>query len=110
MFGFVGFPLTGGFWGTFLVFRAAYEHGWVWLMIVGVVATVVSLYYYLAVVRAMYMRMGAEIRLAPAGGSPPREGLLTTAVVGALAVTVASFFVVQPLIDGARDAANALPF
>ena len=110
MLGFVGFPLTGGFWGKFLVFRAAYEHGWVWLMIVGVVATVVSLYYYLAVVRAMYMRMGAEIRLAPAGGSPPREGLLTTAVLGALAVTVASFFVVQPLIDGARDAANALPF
>jgi NADH-quinone oxidoreductase subunit N len=111
MLGFVGFPLTGGFWGKFLVFRAAYERGWVWLMIVGVVATVVSLYYYLAVIRSMYMRMGAEIRLAPvAGGSPPREGLLTTAVVAALGVTVASFFVVQPLIDGARDAANALPF
>ena len=115
MLGFVGFPLTGGFWGKFLVFRAAYERGWVWLMIVGVVATLVSLPYYLAVVRAMYLRTGAELRLSRpttviAGGSPPREGLLTAAVVGALGVTVASFFVVQPLIDGARSAARALPF
>jgi NADH-quinone oxidoreductase subunit N len=115
MLGFVGFPLTGGFWGKFLVFRAAYDRGWVWLMIVGVVATLVSLPYYLAVVRAMYLRTGAELRLSgpttvAAGGSPPREGLLTAAVVGALGVTVASFFVVQPLIDGARSAARALPF
>ena len=31
-------------------------------MIVGVVATLVSLYYYLAVIRAMYMRPAAELR------------------------------------------------
>ncbi len=116
MLGFVGFPLTGGFWGKFLVFRAAYDRGWVWLMLVGVVATVVSLPYYLSVVRAMFLRTGAELGLAGAtpspvaGGSPPRERLLTAAVLAALGVTVASFFVVQPIIDGARDAAHALPF
>jgi NADH:ubiquinone oxidoreductase subunit 2 (subunit N) len=115
MLGFIGFPLTGGFWGKFLVFRAAYDRGWVWLMIVGVVATLVSVPYYLAVLRAMYLRSGAELRLSrttpvAAGGSPPREGWLTSAVIGALGVTIASFFAVQPLIDGARDAANALPF
>src|SRR5438045_4866944 len=111
MLGFIVFPLAGGCWGKFLVFRAAYDHGWVWLMIVGVVATLVSVPYYLAVLRAMYLRTGAELRLArttpvAAGGSPPREGWLTTAVIGALGVTIASFFAVQPLIDGARDAAN----
>ena len=47
VFGFAGLPLTGGFVGKFYVFAAAYDHGWVWLVIVGVLATLVSLYYYL---------------------------------------------------------------
>jgi hypothetical protein len=58
----------------------------------------------------MYMRPEAELQLAPAGGSPPREVLLSTSVLACLAVTVASFFAVQPLIDVAKDAASALPF
>src|SRR6185436_9791066 len=73
MLGFAGFPLTGGFFGKFFAFSAAYDRGWVWLIIVGVAATLVSLYYYLGVVRAMYFRSPAELQLLPAGGSPPRE-------------------------------------
>ena len=110
MLGFAGFPLTGGFVGKFYVFAAAYEHGWTWLVIVGVVATAVSLYYYLGVIRAMYMRPAEELQLAPVGGSPPRELVLQCATVVALAVTVGSFFAVQPLIDVCRDAAASLPF
>jgi NADH-quinone oxidoreductase subunit N len=111
MLGFAGFPLTGGFVGKLYVFSAAYEHGWTWLVIVGVVATAVSLYYYLGVIRAMFMRPAEELQLAPvAGGSPPRELVLQSAVVGALVVTVGSFFAVQPLIDAAKDAASSLPF
>jgi NADH-quinone oxidoreductase subunit N len=111
MLGFAGLPLTGGFVGKFYVFSAAYEHGWIWLVIVGVAATAVSLYYYLGVIRAMYMRPSEELQLAPVvGGSPPPERLLQTAVAVALGVTVGSFFAVQPLIDGAKHAARALPF
>ncbi len=109
MLGFMGLPLTGGFVGKFYVFSAAYEAGWTWLVIVGVAATAVSLYYYLNVVRAMYMRPEAELRPVVAGGSPPRDPLLVTAVAVSLAVTVGSFFFVQPLIDLARDAASSLP-
>jgi NADH:ubiquinone oxidoreductase subunit 2 (subunit N) len=80
-------------------------------VIVGVVATLVSLYYYLAVVRAMYMRPSEELQLAPVvGGSPPREPLLHAAVALALAVSVGSLFAVSPLIRIARHAASALPF
>ena len=104
MLGFAGFPLTGGFMGKFLVFSAASEAGWNWLVIVGVVATLVSLYYYLAVIRAMYMRPAAELGLAPIGGSPPREIMLSSAVFLAMAVNVGSFFAVQPLVDLARNA------
>jgi NADH-quinone oxidoreductase subunit N len=109
MLGFAGLPLTGGFVGKLYVFSAAWDRGWIWLIIVGVAATALSLYYYLAVIRAMYMRPEAELQLAPAGGSPPRELLLSTSVVTCLGVTVASFFAVQPLIDLAKDAAAALP-
>jgi NADH-quinone oxidoreductase subunit N len=115
VFGFAGLPLGGGFVGKFYVFAAAYQHGWVWLVIVGVLATLVSLYYYLGIVRAMYMRPSEELQLPPrsgvavSGGAPARETLLHLAVGAALVVSVGSLFAVQPLIDLARDAASSLP-
>ena len=73
-------------------------------MIVGVVATAVSLYYYLGVVRAMYMRPAGG---AAAGAGRPAarrraSGCCRRPWRAALAVTVGSFFVVQPLIDLAQ--------
>src|SRR5581483_9080811 len=59
MLGFAGLPPTGGFLGKFYVFSAAYDRGWLWLVIVGIAATAVSLYYYLAVIRALYLRPSA---------------------------------------------------
>jgi NADH-quinone oxidoreductase subunit N len=115
MFGFAGLPLGGGFVGKFYVFAAAYEHGWVWLVIIGVLATLVSLYYYLGIVRAMYMRPSEELQLQTgghvvvSGGAPAQESLLQIAVGAALAVSVGSLFAVQPLIDLAQHAASALP-
>jgi NADH-quinone oxidoreductase subunit N len=109
MLGFLGFPLTGGFIGKFYVFAAAYDSGMWWLIAAGVIATMISAYYYLGVVRAMYFRDSMELQLAPAGGSPPRELLLGIGVAACVAVTVGSFFAVQPLIDVARSAARALP-
>jgi len=108
VFGFAGLPLGGGFVGKFYVLSAAYDHGWTWLVIVGVLATLVSLYYYLGIVRAIYMRPAAE--LAVTGGSPPREALLQVAVGAALVVSVGSLVAVGPLITLAKHAASALPF
>ena len=110
MLGMAGFPLTGGLFGKFFVFSAAYDAGEWWLVLIGVAATAVSLAYYLNVVRWMYMRSGAELRLAVAGGSPPRDSALGVAITAAVAVTVGSFFVVQPILDVASDAASSLPF
>jgi hypothetical protein len=56
----------------------------------------------------MFMRRTQDLQLAPIGGSPPRDALLQTAVVACLAVTIGSFFAVQPLIDLARHAADSL--
>ncbi|HZQ66309.1 MAG TPA: NADH-quinone oxidoreductase subunit N [Gaiellaceae bacterium] len=108
MLGFAGLPPTGGFLGKFYVFSAAYDHGWLWLVIVGVAATAVSLYYYLAVIRALYMRPSAELQFA-AGGQPPRDLLLQLGVLACVAVAVGSFFGVQPLVDLSRHAFQTLP-
>ena len=107
LLGMLGFPLTGGFVAKFYVFAAAYDRGFWWLIVAGVIATMISAYYYLGIVRAMYFRDAAELQLAPAGGSPPRELLLGAGVAICVVVTVGSFFAVQPLIDVARSAARA---
>ena len=111
VFSFAGLPVGGGFIAKFLVFSAAYGHGWTWLVIVGVVFTLVSLYYYLAIVRAMYMRPAAEQELrlvAVAGGSPARETLLHGAVGIALVVSVGTLFAVPPLLTIIEHAVSAL--
>ena len=109
MFGFIGLPPAGLFIGKFYAFSAAVGRGWTWLAIVGAVATAVSVYYYLGVVRAMYFQSGA-VRVAPAGGSPPRELALGTSVLLAVVVTIGSFVAAQPLLDIATDAVSFLSF
>jgi NADH-quinone oxidoreductase subunit N len=51
-----GIPPTAGFFGKFTVFAAAVEQGHVVLAVIGVLASLVSLFYYLRVVVAMFMR------------------------------------------------------
>jgi len=110
MLGMAGFPLTGGFFGKLFVFSAAYDAGDWWLVLVGVAATALSLAYYLNVVRWLYMRTAPEGPLVVVGGAPPRDRLLGTAVAASVLVTVGSFFVVEPILDLASDAAGSLPF
>jgi len=110
MLGFAGFPLTGGLFGKFFVFSAAYDAGQWWLVLFGVAATMVSLAYYLNVVRWMYMRTAASTRLVAVGGAPPRDPALALSVGAAAVVTVGSFFIVQPILDVASDAVASLPF
>ena len=111
MLSLAGFPLTGGFLGKLFVFSAIYEAGWWWLVVIGVLATALSLAYYLNIVRALYMRQGevSPGTVVAAGGSPPRDLLLDAAVAAGIGVTIGSFFFVQPLVDLARDAAASLP-
>jgi len=109
MLSFAGFPLTGGFVGKVYLFAAAYRSGWTWLLIVGAVATLVSLGYYLAVVRAIYMRPDPDEKIAAEEEPPLLDRMLSTAVLAAVVVTVGSFFAAQPLIDLAQHAASQLP-
>ncbi|MFQ5692976.1 MAG: NADH-quinone oxidoreductase subunit N [Nitrospinota bacterium] len=51
-----GIPPTAGFVGKFYIFAAAIESGFVWLAVIGVLNSALSLYYYFYVVRLMYMQ------------------------------------------------------
>jgi NADH-quinone oxidoreductase subunit N len=55
MISLAGIPGTAGFMGKFHIFMAAVEVGEIWLLVVGVMMSVVSVYYYLRVPVLMYM-------------------------------------------------------
>ncbi|HXX62170.1 MAG TPA: proton-conducting transporter membrane subunit, partial [Bacteroidota bacterium] len=54
MFSLAGIPPFAGFFGKYYVFTGAVEAGFTWLAIVGVLMSVVSVYYYLRLVVLMY--------------------------------------------------------
>jgi NADH-quinone oxidoreductase subunit N len=97
-----GIPPTAGFVAKLYIFNAAVHSDMIWLVIVGVLNTAVSAYYYLGVVRHMY--------LAPA----EREGDISPSpwLATALAATAAGVLLLgivpTPLIDAAQRAASAL--
>lgn len=72
-----GFPPTLGFFGKYYLFLAAVRNGDVWLVVAAVLASVVSVYYYLRPVVVMYFREGRE----------EREASLSPLVVAVLAIT-----------------------
>ncbi len=56
MFSLAGIPPFAGFFAKFYAFRAAVDAGFIWLPVIGVLNSVVSVYYYLRVVMNMYMK------------------------------------------------------
>jgi NADH-quinone oxidoreductase subunit N len=55
-----GIPPAAGFFGKFFLFNAAVEAGLTWLAIVGVLNAIVALYYYLVVIKVMYVDRSAD--------------------------------------------------
>lgn len=54
MFALAGFPPTVGFFGKFYIFSAAVRAGLIWLTVIGVMNSFVSVYYYLRVIKVSY--------------------------------------------------------
>ena len=55
-----GIPPTVGFIGKWYIFSAAVQEGHYWLAIIGVLTSVVSVFFYLRIVVMMYMTEGTE--------------------------------------------------
>lgn len=56
LFSLAGIPPLAGFFGKYYIFVAAINAGMTWLAIVGVLASVVSVYFYIGVVVSMYFK------------------------------------------------------
>jgi NADH-quinone oxidoreductase subunit N len=83
MFSLAGIPPTGGFMGKFYIFSAAIQAKYFGLAIIGVLNSVISVFYYLRITVVMYM--GQREAEPPAAGLSPALGLaLLIAIVGTL--------------------------
>lgn len=56
LFSLAGIPPVAGFFGKFFLFTAAASKGYYFLVFIAVVNVTISLYYYLLVIRAMFLR------------------------------------------------------
>jgi len=85
MFSLTGIPPTAGFIGKFNLFTAAVSAGYTWLVVIAVIFSSISAYYYLRVVMKMYMKEmkeEAEIAISPSLGFAILITVLMVFVIG----------------------------
>jgi len=103
MFSLSGLPPTAGFIAKFYIFKIAVDSGHVTMALIGILTSIVSVYYYLRVVYFLYMKEPAE------GYAVPVAGVFAT---GALAISIIGIFVIglfpTPLFEMAGAAARAM--
>ncbi|MBC8278815.1 MAG: NADH-quinone oxidoreductase subunit N [FCB group bacterium] len=83
MFSLAGIPPTAGFFGKFYLFRAALDAGFVYLVIIAVLNSALSVFYYLRVLVIMFMQK-EEHAAAPVKLGPPVSVALILCVIGIL--------------------------
>lgn len=103
MFSMAGIPPLAGFFGKLYIFLAAIEAGFYIIAVIGVLASVVSAYYYLRIIKVMYF---------DEPGIEPLDGPLPTTITVVLAINSAVillfFAFPSPVIAAAEAAAKSL--
>jgi len=102
LFSLSGMPLFAGFFTKFILFQAVADEGFLWLAIIAVAMSFVSLYYYLMVIKELYI------------SKPEEEGRLQVPLMvnGLAVLLVAAVFYVgiypRHLFEAAQEAAKLL--
>ena len=99
MLSLVGIPPLAGFTGKYYLFSAAIEEGYIWLVVVAILTSVISLYYYAGVIKEMYFRNSSEqsqIKITPS--------LKIALIISALGVLICGIYP-QPFIQLTHEAA-----
>jgi NADH-quinone oxidoreductase subunit N len=92
----IGIPPTAGFAGKFQLFMVAVNQGLIWLVVVAAVNTAISAFYYVKILRTMY--------LAEAEGAPLRVPAIGEALVYLHVLAVIAFGIFfSPLVERVRD-------
>jgi NADH-quinone oxidoreductase subunit N len=97
-----GIPPTAGFMGKFWLFSAAIESGYVWLAVIGVLNSAVSLYYYVRIVVFMWLKN------EPTGTEPVSSPTMAFALGVALVATLLLGVYPRPLFEFAEASARTL--
>ena len=103
LFSLAGLPLFAGFVTKFILFQAATDAGYYWLAAIGVVTSVISLYYYLQVMRQAFVSKPEE------GAEPLRVPFEMQGLAAGLMIAV--FYVglyPQQLFDAVHNATGFL--
>jgi NADH-quinone oxidoreductase subunit N len=103
MFSLAGIPPLFGFWPKLVVFRAAIASGYISLAVAGILGTVVGAYYYLKIIKVMYMDEPAE-RYARV--RQPVQGALI--LLAAILVSPLGYLLIGPLGSLTDKAAGSL--
>jgi NADH-quinone oxidoreductase subunit N len=80
-----GIPPTAGFMGKLWLFGAAIEAGYVWLAVIGVLNSAISLYYYIRIVVFMYVKpqgAGSAVKTTPTLGLALAVAVIATIALG----------------------------
>jgi NADH-quinone oxidoreductase subunit N len=101
MFSMAGIPPMAGFFGKFLVFRAAVDANMWTLAIIGVLTSVVGCFYYLRVIKVMFFDNAEDVFDA-------RSGSLSFVAMATGIFTLAFFIFPAPFIGAAAAAAKSL--
>jgi NADH-quinone oxidoreductase subunit N len=99
----IGVPPTGLFMAKLYIFSAAVNSDLAWLAVVGVINSVVSAYYYLRVVRVMYLEPSPDEERVPAS-----QALRASLGISALGILVIGI-VPGPLLRLAELSVDVLP-
>lgn len=89
LFSLAGIPPFAGFFSKFFVFAAAFKSGYYLIVFIALVNTVISLYYYLLIIKAMYITPNEQPIHTFRSGSAMRTCLLVC-VAGILLLGIAS--------------------
>jgi NADH-quinone oxidoreductase subunit N len=123
MFALAGIPPLSGFWAKYYVFQAGIDAGLTWLVVIGVVSSVISAFFYLRVIMVTYLQEPSEQPAAGAleGTQPgglaqldgqrarrPVELALGVALGVAAVLTVAIGLAPQVLVTAAQTAGRIL--
>jgi NADH-quinone oxidoreductase subunit N len=103
MFSLAGIPPMFGFWPKLVVFTAAIDAGYVALAVAAILGTVIGAYYYLKIVKVMYLDEPVA-PYAPARGA--LQGLLV--LLAALIVSPIGYLLIGPLSSLTDRAAGSL--
>ena len=106
MLSLIGIPPTVGFIGKVYLFSAAIDSGLTWLAIFGVLNSVVSAYYYLNIVKIMFMGSPEENHDNEGDSISIKIGFITT--ISAAAATFIFGLYPAPIIDLANTAIQSI--